>query len=117
MATTSLDPYITTFDRGGITPPEQVTSHPTDGRFSFGRQDGRLLLELENLDSTDHTATFVTPLKAAGLDIADIAVDLPAGETRLCGPFGGVFGNDVNVLADWTDEGQVGIRIYRMPPP
>lgn len=60
----------------------------------------------------------MTPGTASDLDIADVTVTIAAGTTRLCGPFGAVFGyGDVTMTTDVTVNGKLGLRVYRLPTP
>lgn len=55
---------------------------------------GRELLFIANGDVSDMTLTIVTPATLAGQAVADRTVTIPAGESRLIGPFPvGIYNN------------------------
>lgn len=55
---------------------------------------GRELLFIANGDVSDMTLTIVTPVTLGGQAVADRTVTIPAGESRLIGPFPpGVYNN------------------------
>jgi hypothetical protein len=108
----------TALDRAGVSPPAQNTTASISG-FSFSPADGRAWIEVQNLDSSSHTVTFLTPGQTSGLDIADVSATITAGQTLLFGPFGSVFGygTDVTMNTDVTVNGKLGLRVYRLPMP
>lgn len=69
--------------------------------------DGRTMVEVVNTGGSSRTVTFVTPKQFSGLAVADLAVAIPAGATRLFSRFGvDVF----NQPAGSTDQGRMYIN-------
>jgi hypothetical protein len=87
MARTAVT--VTTLTEAGIDPGDvDQAAEITDGN-SFPWAAHRLLYVL-NGDEAALTVTVPTPgtVGRAGLAIADTTITIPAGEYRLCGPFG-----------------------------
>jgi len=65
----------------GFTPGDAANDHVIEGN------DGLLFLEAVNTGAGAQTITVETPGNVSGLAVADLAVSVPAGATRLIGPF------------------------------
>lgn len=105
---------ITTLSRDGTTPPSQTAD--TQTTLTLNRMDGRSYMEVVNTAGVSRTVTIDTPGNVDGLAIADISVVIPAGATRLIGPFSGAsvgFGT-VNITS--TGAADVLFRGYALPP-
>ncbi len=59
-------------------------------------------VEIVNGDASPHTATFTTPRTVDGLAVAELAVVVPATETRKIGPFPTGTFNDGTKKVAWT---------------
>lgn len=70
----------------GVTPPAQ-----TNGDLANGNQldfnDGRIIVEVISSDAGAQSVTVVTPGNVGGFAVADNVVAVPAGATRILGPF------------------------------
>jgi hypothetical protein len=85
--------------RAGLAPAYAAASAGGD---SF-RPGPTTFLHVKNASAGAVTATVVTPGKTAGLDIADLAVAVPAGGEVMVGPLPGELFNDpADGLADIT---------------
>lgn len=63
--------------------------------------DGRVFLYAKNTDTVAHTVTVVTPGQVHGLNVADLAVSIPAGGERMLGTFPvGAFGRTTDINYD-----------------
>jgi hypothetical protein len=51
------------------------------------RNDGRVVVVVENLDTNEHSVTFQTALEVGGQAVADLTVIVPASKMLLLGPF------------------------------
>ena len=77
---------VTDVTTAGVTPPAQVNGDVTGNILAFN--DGKVWLEVISSDAGAQTVTVVTPGAVGGsYAIADLSVAVPAGATRLIGPF------------------------------
>lgn len=78
---------------------------------------GRELVVLANGDDSDTTVTFVTPVTVDGKAVANRAVVVPAGESRLCGPFQpGIYNNAAGGV-DITYSSATDLTVYVVKVP
>jgi hypothetical protein len=83
--------------RPGIT----RTLYTADGDGHKFFNDGRTtFLEIANGYNATITATFVTPNTAGGFSISDLDIPIPAGNTRMIGPFPTNFFNQPQDVTD-----------------
>lgn len=74
--------------------------------------DGHVILHVKNAGTAAQTVTVVTPRTVDGLDVADLAVPVPAGGERLFGPFPpGTFGRVADV--DYSAVTSVTVAAFR----
>lgn len=106
MARTDLT--VQTLTRDGIDPA--YTDAIADGH----RFDNRhVFAHVKNTDTSSHTVTFVTSRQIAGLDVADLAVSVPAGGEQMVGPFPAtVFAGSVDV--DYSATTGVSIGVFEL---
>lgn len=93
---------ITTLSRDGITPPAQVSDSQTT--MTLEPRDRRTWFEVTNTAAVTRTVVIDTPATVDGLAIADVTITLPAGATRIVGPFGTTYGGTVNMTVPGTNE-------------
>lgn len=93
---------------------DDATLNGTD-TFLFENSD-KTFMHAKNGDSSQHTVTVETPVTVSGLDVAELTVDIPAGENRLIGPFPpGVFNDNSGEAAFTLDAGtSMEIAILRL---
>lgn len=112
---------LTVIERDGTAPPAQVSSDDSDNHY-VAENDGRVFLEVENEGVTSHVVEVLpsSTLTADGLTIGNLQVSIPAGATRLIGPFrmttfkqdsDGMLHVDVSVDTDLK------LRAYQLPNP
>ncbi len=77
---------VTTISRSGATPPSQTTADATNDHY-IANNDGRIFLEIISTDGSTQTVTVETPVVEDGLALDDQVISVPAGATRLAGPF------------------------------
>jgi hypothetical protein len=82
--------------------------------------DGRTWVEIDNASAGQVTATFQTPFSRDGLALAERTVDVPAGQSRLIGPFDpSVYNQDTvaergRVLVDLSAVAGVSLGAFRL---
>ena len=106
---------ITQVVQEGVAPPAQTNADAAnDHQLDFN--DGRVLLEVVSTDAGAQSVTVVTPGQQSGLGVADLVVSVPAGATRLMGPFSpGTFNNaDGTVYIDTTVSTTLKFRAYHL---
>jgi len=82
-----------------------ATQTPTDGNADghMFANTGKEFIRVTNSALTSRDLTVITQQQIDGLDVADLVVSIPAGESRLVGPFSpGTF----NVPSGQTDAGK-----------
>lgn len=79
--------------------------------------DPRVCLVVDNADAAPITVTVVTPGTVSGQAIADLAVTVPAGESRYIGPFTSTFTDPVDrkVDVDFSAVANVTVGLLRIP--
>ena len=77
---------VATVSRSGVAPGTQHNADATNDHY-IANNDGRIWLEIVSTDGSDQTVTFETPVTVDGLNLEDVVVTIPAGTTRLVGPF------------------------------
>lgn len=79
---------VTEILRAGVAPPAQVDADATNDHY-IAENDGRVLVEIVSSDAGAQTVEVVAnpSLSADGLTVANLSIAIPAGATRLCGPF------------------------------
>jgi hypothetical protein len=59
-----------------------------NGTDTFLFENGNAtFMYVKNGDGSSHTVTVQTPATVSGLDVAELTIDVPAGEDRFIGPF------------------------------
>lgn len=101
-------------DDAGVNPPS--TAGTVDG-WSFTNH-GKEFAILKNTGAGSHTVTIVTTETVDDLAVPDRTIAIPAGETRIAGPFAPGIYNDANnkvfVNIDATPA-EVAIQVCRFP--
>ena len=79
---------VTSIVRAGATPPTQVTADATNNHYFTGN-DGLVFLEIVSTDASSRTVSVVPnpSFTADGLTVSSLVITIPAGATRLAGPF------------------------------
>jgi hypothetical protein len=70
----------------GVTPPAQTNGDLVNGN-QLDFNDGRIIVECISTDAGAQSVVIVTPGTVGGFAIADNTVAVPAGATRIIGPF------------------------------
>lgn len=86
MARVAIPVTLITRSTSGITPPAQTSADTANDHVIEGN-DGRVVIEVQNVGADDAVVTVLTPGDVADLAIADLAVTVPAGTTRWSGKF------------------------------
>ena len=77
---------VTTISRTGVAPGTQHDADATNDHY-IADNDGRIFLEIVSSSGSDQTVTVETPIIQDGLQLDDLVIDVPAGDTILAGPF------------------------------
>lgn len=79
---------VTEITRAGVAPPAQTDADATNDHY-IAENDGRVLIEIVSSDAGEQTVEVVPnpSLTADGLTIDNLVITIPAGATRVCGPF------------------------------
>lgn len=79
---------ITDIARAGIAPPSQVTADATNKHY-VDSQAGDVFLEIISTDGSSQSVVVEAnpALSNDGLTVSNLTLTIPAGATRLCGPF------------------------------
>jgi len=77
---------VSTIIRGGLTPPSQTDADATNDHY-IASNDGRIFIEIVSSDASTQTVTVETPVTYDSLAVEDLEISIPAGATRLSGPF------------------------------
>lgn len=109
MARTSIS--VQRITRSGANP--SFESANVDGN-SFDHDD-EAFVWVKNGDTASKTVTVPTPRQVTGLDVADLTVDVPAGEDRAIGPFpkDTFQQDDGTVHVDYSDVTSVTVGAFR----
>lgn len=115
---------VTTVSRSGATPPAQVDADQANGN-QLDANDGRTIIEIVSSDAGAQTVAFELPSSLVdGQAVTPKTVTVPAGATRLVGPFPkGLYNDPSAVAADGTltsdatapannDTVTIGARVY-----
>lgn len=111
MATLSVQ----TIDRSGLSPSYASAAAGGD-QFAWGE---RRFIHVKNGDTAEHTVTVASQYSDApqGLDSADLAVAVPAGEERIVGPFSerAFADSDGNVQLSYDAVTSVTVAVLEVP--
>ncbi len=77
---------VTQIVRAGVNKPAVVAGDPTNDHY-IPSNNARIFLEAKNIDATDRSIVFETPLLTDSLAVADLTVSVPPGQTWMIGPF------------------------------
>jgi hypothetical protein len=89
---------VTQLTRAGVAPPAQTNADMTNG-MAIAANSGRILVEIVSTDLGAQSVGFAIPGLVDGQAVADKTVAVPAGATRLVGPFPpGTYNQDDNSL-------------------
>ncbi len=81
-----VDVPVTTTNRDGVAPPAQTDADAANMHSLVN--DGRTTIEIVSSDAADQTVDFEIPSGAVdGQPVTPKTVNVPAGETRIAGPF------------------------------
>lgn len=110
MARTAVD--VTNAVVTGVILP-YASAHVDGNMFA---NDGNVAVHIKNASGAPVTATFQTPAKVGGVDVAELAVSVPAGSDRLVGPFAtGVFNQSTGeVYVDFSAQASVTLAVIRI---
>lgn len=86
--------------KSGLT-PTQTGSLSAANTYQFPN-DGQIFIRVVNGGGSPDTVTIVTNREEDGLALADRTVSVPAGETRMIGPFVPAIYNDGDELVSFT---------------
>jgi hypothetical protein len=93
--------------------PSQTAVNSTD-TYVFAN-DGRVVLRVDNGDTSSETVTFTTDREINGLTIEDPTVTVPAGEFRFIGPFApGVFNNGQDVDLAFSNGTSTNVEVIKV---
>lgn len=84
MARTEIP--VTTIARAGVEPVTQTDSDATNGML-VASNNGRVFVEIESADAGPQDVDFLISVLVDGQTVVPRTVTIPAGETRLVGPF------------------------------
>jgi hypothetical protein len=107
---------ITQLSQAGVAPPAQVSSDATNDH-ELAYNDGRVFIEVSNVNASPQSVTIPTPGQVSGLNIDDITVSVPATTgVRLIGPLspGLVNQADGKVHIDVTIATDLKFRAYHL---
>lgn len=116
MARTTLT-VTTSAAAGVVLPAAAAVDQPNGNQFT---NTGRELIEITNGSGSSITVTIVTngvyTVGAVQYPIADLAITIAAGVTRVCGPFDKTLFNDgtAQVLIDYTSGTTVTARVISL---
>lgn len=78
---------VTALDRTGVAPPSQTNADATN-KHTLANPNGRTLLEIVSSDAGAQTVTFdIVTAAVDGVAVPAKSVAVPAGATRMVGPF------------------------------
>jgi hypothetical protein len=77
---------VTALTRDGVAPPAQTNADSVNNMEIDGN-DGRVFVEIVSTDAGAQTVSFEIPELVDGEAVAPKIVNVPAGATRLAGPF------------------------------
>lgn len=77
---------VTGIGHDGADPPTPTVMDPDNG-LSVANPDGRTLLQVTNTGDTAHDLTIAITVTVDGQPVTPRTVTVPAGQTRLCGPY------------------------------
>jgi len=106
---------LTPLVRTGTTPPAQVNGD-TANNHQILNNDGNVFIEAVSSDAGSQNVTIETPGVVDGLAVADLVVAVPAGATRLIGPFPTSIYNQVDgsLFVDVSVSTTIKFRAYRL---
>jgi hypothetical protein len=82
-----VDISVQKLDKNGLDATYTTDSTLNDSDTFLFENGNATFLHVKNGDSSQHTVTVQTPATVSGLDVAELSVDIPAGEERFIGPF------------------------------
>ena len=116
MARTALT-VTTTAAAGTVLPAAAAVDNVNGNQFT---NTGRELIEINNADSSSHTATFITngvySVGSVQYAISDLIVTITNGTSKVSGPFDKVLFNDGtnNVDVDWSSATGMTARVISL---
>lgn len=100
----------------GVAPPAQTNGDLTNKHYIDGN-DGRIMIEVVSSDAGAQSVTIETPgTVGTGLAIGDQVVAVPAGVTRMIGPFApGIYNQgDGSIYVNPSVSTTLKFRAYRL---
>ncbi len=109
---------VTTINRDGVAPGTQHDADSVANHY-IANNDGHIYLEIVSSDGSTQTVTVETPIVQDDLQLEDLVISVPAGATRLAGPFAittfNQEGDDANnVFIDPSVSTTLKFRAYRV---
>jgi|SRR6185369_13553486 len=80
------DITVTALTRAGVDPPALTDADMTNG-MRIPTNNGHVFVEIISSDAAPQTVGFEIPKEIDGESVGDKTVTIPAGDTRLVGPF------------------------------
>ena len=112
---------VTDIVRAGVAPAAQTDADATNDHY-FINADGRVFLEIVSSDGSQQTVAIqpAPGLTADGLTVSALTITIPAGVTRVCGPFRvATFKQNASyhLYLDPSVSTTLKFRAYRLPEP
>lgn len=112
---------VTDITRAGVAPPAQTDADSVNDHY-FINADSRVLLEIVSSDAGPQTVDLLPApgFTADGLTVGNLSIAVPAGATRVCGPFRvSTFKQNAtyHMYVDPSVSMTLKFRAYRLPEP